>query len=238
MKKLFALLLAVCMVMAFAACGNTNEPTDPPFDPSAKSEGVMTHAEYLAAPVDTEVTVECFVQGYQGWWADTITVYAQDPDGGYFLYGMACSEADSKKLVPGTKIRVTGDKAIYNGEIEIMNATFEFCEGTWIAETKDLTSLLGTEELIKHQNEKASFKGLTVESITYKNDQPGDDIWLTMSKDGVSCSFTVEIYLTGETSDVYTTVSTLKVGDKVDVETFLYWYEGMDAHITSITVVE
>ena len=231
MKKLFALLLALCMVMAFAACDN-----EPEFDPAAKSEGVMTHAEYLAAELDDKVVVECYVQGNQSWWDNTITVYAQDPDGGYFLYGMSCSEADAAKLVPGTKIKVTGDKAVYNGEVEIMNATFEIMDGTWIAEAQDLTSLLGTEQLIDHQNEKAIFKGMTVEKIEYKNGEPGDDIYVTLSNNGVSYNFCVEVYLTGTDTDVYKAVGNLKAGDVIDVEGFVYWYEGVNTHITSVTV--
>ena len=231
MKKLFALLLALSMVMALAACGNS-------FDHTVKSEGVMTHAEYLAAALDEKVTIECFVQGAQGWWDNTITVYGQDAEGGYFMYGMTCSEADSKKLVPGTRIKVTGDKAVYNGEIEIMNATFEILEGTWVAPVVDRTNLLGKEEMINHQNEKAAFKGLTVEAIEYKNGEPGDDIYLTLSLNGTSYNFCVEVYLTGTDSDVYKTVATLKAGDKVDVECFLYWYEGMNPHITSISLAK
>lgn len=232
MKKLFSLLLALCLILALAACN----PANPADDPAAKSEGVMTYEEYLAAPLDSKVTVECYVQGHQSWWSDKITVYAQDPHGAYFLYELACSEADAAKLVPGTKIKVTGDKAVYSGEVEIMNGTFEFCEGTWIAETKDLTSLIGTADLEKHMNQKAAFKGLTVDSIEYRNGEPGDDIYLTLSKDGKPVNFCVEVYLTGTESDVYTTVGTLKVGDKVDVEAFVYWYEGPNPHITSISV--
>ena len=37
-------------------------------------------------------------------------------------------------------------------------------------------------------------------------------------------------------SDVYTAVRELKVGDVVDLEGFLYWYEGANPHITSVTV--
>ncbi len=231
MKKLIALLLVLCTVFVFAAC-NTAPAGD--FDPSAKSEGVMTHAEYLAAELDDKVVVECFVQGHQSWWDNTITVYAQDPDGGYFLYGMTCSEEDAAKLVPGTKIKVTGDRAEYSGEIEIMNATFEICEGTWIAEAKDVTSLLGTDELIKHQNEKVLFKGVTVESVSYKNGEPGDDIYVTVGYNGASYDFCVEVYLTGPETDVYKAVGELKAGDVIDVEGFLYWYEGVNTHITAV----
>jgi hypothetical protein len=41
------------------------------------------------------------VQATQSWWDNKITVYAQDQDGAYFLYEMACSEEDAAKLVPG-----------------------------------------------------------------------------------------------------------------------------------------
>ncbi len=46
----------------------------------------------------------------------------------------------------------------------------------------------------------------------------------------------MEVYLTGTESDVYTTVGTLNVGDVVNVEGFLYWYEGVNTHITAISL--
>ena len=80
------------------------------------------------------------------------------------------------------------------------------------------------------------FKGMTVEASSYKNDAPGDDIYLTLGLNGASYNFCVEVYLTGTESDVYTTVGTLNVGDVVNVEGFLYWYEGVNPHITAISV--
>jgi uncharacterized protein YcfL len=61
MKKLTALLLAVVMVVGLTACGSKE-------DINAKSEGVMTHAEYTAAALDSEVTIEAYVQATQSWW--------------------------------------------------------------------------------------------------------------------------------------------------------------------------
>ena len=232
MKKMIALAMALVMVFAMAACGN-NAGNDA--DVNVKSEGVMTYAEYDAAALDTEVVVECYVQGHQSWWDNKITVYAQDPDGGYFLYEMACSEEDAAKLVPGTKIRVTGFKGEWQGEIEIMDATFEILEGSWIADATDVTALLGTEDLIKHQNKKVVFKGMTIDAIEYKNGEPGDDIYVTVSKDGQSYSFCVERYLTGPETEVYAAVGALKAGDVVDIEGFLYWYAGVNTHITGVT---
>ena len=268
MKKLIALLLALVMVVGLVACGNKEEaapeaapetvpeaaPETEPETTAAPEEEeteapevtVMTHDDYVAAELDAEVVIECYVQETQGWWYDDaaghgkITVYAQDQDGAYFLYELACSEEDAAKLVPGTKIRVTGYKGEWAGEVEVMDGTFEFVEGgdTFIAEALDVTDLLTSEELIAHQNELVTFTGMTVEAIEYKNGEPGDDIYVTLGKDGASYNFCVEVYLTGTDSDVYTTVGELAVGDIVNVEGFLYWYEGMNPHITAITVAE
>ena len=232
MKKFIALLMAVMMVLALGACGNEKAGDDI----NAKSEGVMTYAEYDAAALDAEVVIEAYVQATQSWWDNKITVYAQDGDGAYFLYEMACAEADAAKLVPGTKIKVKGYKGEWAGEVEIMDATFEFAGDTkYVAEPVDATAWLGTDELIKHQNQLAVFKGMTVEAIEYKNGEPGDDIYVTVSKDGNKYDFCVERYLTGPETEVYQAVGALAVGDKVDVTGFIYWYEGVNTHITGIS---
>lgn len=255
MKKIIAMLLALSLVLAFAGCASekpaetttapettaapevTEEVPDTSETGPAEAEGtVMTHAEYVAADLESAVCVETYVQATQSWWNNQITVYAQSEDGAYFIYNMECSEENAAKLVPGAKIRVTGYKSEWSGEVEIVDGTFELLEGSYTAEPVDVTDLLGTDALIEHQNEKVTFTGLTVEAIAYKNDEPGDDIYLTLSKDGANYDFCVEVYLTGTDSDVYTTVGTLNVGDTVDVEGFLYWYEGMNPHITSIVV--
>ena len=218
MKKFLAVLMTLCMV--FGAC--------------AMAEGVMTHDEYVAAAIDDEIVVETYVQAKQSWWDNKGTFYCQSEDGAYFLYEMACSEEDYNKLVPGTKIKVTGYKAEWAGEVEIVDASYEILEGNFIAEAQDVTALLGTDELIAHQNEFVAFKGMTVEAIEYKNGQPGDDIYVTVSKDGQSYSFCVEVYLTGTETEVYKAVGELKAGDVVDIEGYLYWYEGVNTHMTSV----
>ena len=243
MKKIFAVLLALSMVFALAACtSGSNEPAaEPEVDIFAKGEGVMTYAEYAAADLDTEVTIETFVQATQSWWDNTITAYTQDNEGAYFLYNMACSEEDAAKLVPGTKIKVTGFKSEWSGEVEIVDATFEIEEGEYIAEATDVTALLGTDEMIEHQNQFVAFKGMTVESeAIYKWDgsgADGDDLYFQVSKDGQTYTFTVESYLCGAGTEVYEAVKGLKAGDTVDLEGFCYWYEGLNPHLTSVTVL-
>ncbi|MBQ9119129.1 MAG: hypothetical protein IJY09_03605 [Lachnospiraceae bacterium] len=264
MKKFKALLLSFAMVLALTGCGSKENndnaadvktESDDSNAADVKSEGVMTHAEYIAAAVDTEVVIEAYVQAKQSWWKDSTsgkeqaTVYAQDKDGAYFLYNMECSEADYKKLTEGTKIKVTGHKAEWSGEVEIVDATFEIMEGNYVAKALDVTDLLGKDDLVKHQNEFVSFKGMTVApskdadgnevAYLYKWDgsgQEGDDLYFNVSVNDQVYNFTVESYLCGSDTDVYKAVKNLKVGDTVDMEGFLYWYEGANPHITSVTV--
>ena len=230
------------MVMAFAACGDSSAEAD------VKSEGVMTYEEFMAADLDSEVVIETYVQAKQSWWEDKATVYTQDKDGAYFLYNMACSEEDFGKLTQGTKIKVTGYKSEWSGEVEITDATFEIEEGKYIAEATDVTSLLGTDDLIKEQNKFVAFKGMTVEAskdadgndvaFLYNWDgsgEEGSDLYFNVSLNGQTYSFTVESYLCDASTEVYAAVKNLKIGDKIDMEGFLYWYEGVNPHITSVT---
>lgn len=247
MKKITALLLTLTLVFACVGCGSKKDSTDAA---DVKSEGVMTYAEYIAADLDTEVVIETYVQAKQSWWDNKATVYTQDKDGAYFLYNMACSEEDYAKLTTGTKIKVTGYKSEWAGEVEIIDATFEIEEGSYIATAEDVTALLGSDDLINHQNEFVSFKGLTVEAAGQDADgndvaflyswdgsgQDGDDLYFNASVDGQTYTFTVESYLCDNTTDVYAAVKGLNIGDTIDMEGFLYWYEGVNPHITSVTV--
>ena len=227
----------------------TDEPAKPDTtadDPSKKGEGVMTYAEYAAAALDTQVVVETYVQAKQSWWNNKATVYTQDADGAYFLYSMACSQEDFDKLVPGTKIKVTGYKSEWSGEVEITDATFEIEEGSFIAAPVDVTSALGTDALIDSQNMFVAFKNLKIEAqadgsaYLYSWDGSGShdsnsDLYFNVSVGGNTYSFTVESYLCDNTTDVYKAVENLKVGDIIDAEGFLYWYNGVNPHITKIT---
>ena len=118
MKKLIAMLLALVMVLSFAACAKTEAPaateaaTEAVVEtaPAAAEEGVLdggadiavdavlTHEEFMAAELESVVCVETYVQGHQSWWDNKITVYCQSPDGAYFLYELATISFGSNVL--------------------------------------------------------------------------------------------------------------------------------------------
>lgn len=281
MRKLISVILTLCLAASLAACAGNNtesgstavasgqssessvsETSSESSVSSAVSEtsstgetatgDVLTYDEYMAAELDTEVTIEAYVQAKQAWWEDKATVYAQDEDGAYFLYNLACSEEDYEKLTPGTCIRATGFKSEWSGEVEIMDGTFEIVEGDeFLAEPLDVTEMLGTDDLINHQNQLVQFKGLTVApskdadgnevAFLYNYDgsgSDGDDLYFNVSYNGATYTFTVESYLCDNTTEVYKAVTNLQVGQTIDAEGFLYWYEGVNPHITSVTVVQ
>ena len=235
MKKILALVLAVLMLM-LSACAVAEEAT------------VMTHEEYIAAELDSEVTIEAYVQAKQSWWNNKATIYLQDAEhGAYFLYELPISQEDYDLLVPGTKVRVTGYKAEWAGEVEIVDTTFEILEAEpWIAEAADITDLLPSEDLILHQNELVAVKGVTVEAydetgaaFKYKNEtDKTDDLYFKVSKDGQIYEFCVEFYLCGKDTEVYQAVEALNVGDVIDLEGFLYWYNGANLQATKLTKAE
>lgn len=253
MKKTIVLSMVITLILALAGCGKSNTPAESDTAGNAKSEGVMTYDEYMAAELESEVVIETYVQAKQSWWEDKATLYTQDEDGAYFIYNMTCSEEDYAKLVPGSKIKVTGYKTEWSGEVEIAEgATFELMEGSYIAPAQDVTELLGTDELIAHQNQFVSFQGMTVEAAGQDEEgndvaylynwdgsgEDGSDLYFNVSRNGETYTFTVESYLCDSTTEVYAAVKDLQIGDVIDMEGFLYWYEGVNPHITSVTAAQ
>ena len=272
MKKFIAMLLALAMVLAFAGCAAEEAPettaapetTEAPIveteAPAVETEApaeteaaaaVMTHEEYWAAELDAPVCVETYVQTIESWWDGACHIYAQSEDGGYYIYGYQCTEDEAAALVPGTKILVNGFKGAFNGEVEIVDATIEILEGSYIVEEAfDATALLGTADLEAYMNSLVAFKGLTVAASNdegaaylYKWDgsgSQGDDIYFNVTDGTNTYTFTVNAYMVGygAGSEVYTAVEALNVGDVIDVEGFLYWYEGAQPHCTNVVVAE
>ena len=122
MKRNLVFALALSLTFAFSTAAFAESSTEAASEasteePDVKSEGVMTYDEYVDAELDSEVVIEAYVQAKQSWWEDKATLYTQDKEGAYFIYNAACSEEDYDKLVPGTKVKVTGYKSEWSGEV-------------------------------------------------------------------------------------------------------------------------
>ena len=216
-------------------------------------EDAMSFEDYMAAATDAEVVVQGAIQGKQGFFSrddqGLATVYLQDEKGcAYFIYELPCTEKEYELMEIGKTIKVKGYKSEWSGEIEVVDVeTWMFVDGEYIAEAEDVTALLGTDELAGKMNKKVAFKGMTVEPIKDKdgNDaafiyggegtgEKGDDLYFNVSVNGQTYTFTVESYLCGPDTDVYKAVEDLHIGDVIDMEGFLYWYNGPNPHITAI----
>jgi hypothetical protein len=129
--------------------------------------------------------------------------------------------------------------------VEIIDATYEILnDGTYVAKPMDITASLGADNLADHMNMFVSVKGATVvaandagDAFMYKwngSGSEGDDLYFCVSVNGVTYTFCVESYLCGVGSDAYEAVRALKVGDVIDLEGFLYWYNGAQPHVTGV----
>ena len=265
-KLLTVLLMVLMAFSLMACSRKEEEavPEQPQEPETGNTEtGVMTYEEFLAADLDSPVAIISNVQAVQSYY-NGATFYLQDPEGAYFVYGSGdvpnISEAEYAKIAPsttfadgwtglcdGTQVMVVGVKSEWSGEVEIIDANVIILDGAkWVADPLDVTDKLGSNELSSFMNYKVAFKDMTVEAyddqgnaFNYNYDgsgEPGNDLYFKVSKDGNTYTFTVEQYLAYDGSEVYEAVENLKVGDVVDLEGFLYWYNGANPHITSVVV--
>ena len=207
-----------------------------------KATDILTYAEYVAAEEGTEVTIAGYVQAKQAWWDNKATVYLQDDNGAYFLYELGCTEEQfNTDLAIGNHIKVTGIKDSWAGMVEILGqfagaeATYEVLPDNKVYEAKVQESL-NNEELIALSTQKVSFTNLTVVSVELPASE-GKDIYFDVTDGTTTLTFAVESYLTDASTDVYKTVLTLKAGDKINCEGFMYVYNNAQLHTTSVTVV-
>ena len=219
--------------------------------------GIMSYYEFMSeyTEVGTYVIVDTYVQAKQSWWFDSKagygkgTIYTQNEEGGFFIYEAPLTEEEYNALTVGTKIRVYGYKAEWSGEVEIIDCKIvvsENTDDTFVAEAEDISYYFTeaediNEALLYCQNNKIALNGFTVAS-TYKykwnnSGVEGDDLYLDLTYGDATLTVVVESYLCDKDSDVYKAVKELKVGDVVNLEGFLYWYDGPQPHITSVTVV-
>ncbi|MBP5270408.1 MAG: hypothetical protein ILO42_05565 [Clostridia bacterium] len=234
----------------------TTEAAPVEVDDRTKSEGVMTYAEFIAAAADAPVTIEGFVQAkfeYSAAYGNT-SLYLADADGAYYVYRWACTQEEYDAVNVGDKVCVKGIRQSYHGEDEVSAPSGDKITVTVVGTDKklydavDLTDKLGTDEMANYQNRKVTFTGLTVAASKdpdqkevawlYKYNgtgSEGDDIYITFAKGDKTYTFLIESDFCGKDTDVYKALRELNIGDTVDVEAFLYWYDGINPHITAVT---
>lgn len=216
-------------------------------------EDAMSFEDYMAAAADTEVVVQGSIQGKQNYFVKDdqgkASIYLQDQNGGaYFIYELPCTEKEYELMEIGKTIKVKGYKSEWSGEIEVIDIeAWMFVDGDYIAEAEDVTALLGTDDLAAKMNKKVLFKGMKVEPIKDKDNNDvafiynydgsgteGDDLYFNVSVNGQTYTFTVESYLCGPDTEIYKAVKDFHIGDVIDLEGFLYWYNGPNPHITAV----
>lgn len=249
-KSLFVLLCCSLLLTGCTKKENTESSAEevtvtPTPKPAKASHTVMNYDEYMAAPMNETVTIHAYVQAKEDLLEDedgndTVTLYLQDKDGGYYVYDMPILEMDYDHLKKGQEMYITGTKTQWEGEIEIIEASsYRIGNGSWISEPVDIDDIYMDEEALQtHMNQLVSLKDLTVTDIQLP-DQEGGDINIICTKDDISIPLVIVSALYDEDSDEYTQAENLLQGDTVDVQGFLYWYnEKPQIHIKSFSVHE
>ena len=211
----------------------------------------MSFLDYMAAELEAEVTVDSYVQ-LSAYDAEkgVISFFMEDPAGGrYYVYQMPVTEEEASKITEGAHLLVSGYKREWSGEVEILEAKFQLLEGQYKSEAEELTLLLGEEELLPLlMNGRMSVRAAIVcgspdaeealQPFLYKwngSGEEGDDIYFNLLINGKVYTFVVESSEFDAESDLYKAVQKLKLGDVIDVEAFLYWYEGPQPHVCAIS---
>jgi len=236
MKKILSLVLAIAMLLCVAVAEEAAAP--------------MTYEEFLAAELDSPVTVKTYIQliAYNAAYG-TASMFLGDEEGAYFVYRMACDEALAAELYEGAPVIVSGEKTEWSGEVEIIDATIELLdeEGA-LFESENINEVLGTEDIDLYKNALVTVSDVTVvayneagDAFSYNWDGSGaagsnSDLYFNVQLGDTVYSMTVESDECAEGTDVYTAVTSLKVGDVIDVTGFLYWYNGAQIHVNEVIV--
>ena len=236
LKKIFATTAAIGL-FTLASCG-------------AESLGGMSYKEYIAAENDAEVKVDAYIQDRCTWYNGSASFYLQDDEGGYYVYNLKCSEDDYKnKLTVGKFISVTGAKSEWHGEVEINgdvateNQGFEVGSSTKTYKAASVANL-AKDTLDQYKNTKVAVLDLTVTKAPYTNFEDfslspntGVDVYFEVTdKNNNALTFVVEAYLedTQFGSPTYTAVTSLAVGDKVNLEGFVYYWDVPQLQVTKV----
>ena len=159
-------------------------------------------------------------------------------------------------LQPGAFIQVSGFKGIWSGEIEVTDAEgfimpYGYAVDSYLAKPVNVLHIPNVEAAEAYMNKLIGANGAKIVAsedadgnevpFLYEHNgsgQEGDDIYFKVELYGATYTLTVETDEFPAGSEVYETAKTLQIGDVIDLEGFLYWYEGPQPHVSKITVVQ
>ena len=250
MKRIIIIISVLIISMSLMGCEKkAPDSFSSAVDVEIDESKVMSYEEYITADLETLVTIDTYLQAKQELINGRTSLYTQDEEGAYFIYNMKCTKDEYEKLQEGQRIIVAGFKNSWSGEVEIWNAKIQLADGTFIAEPLEVNNLLDDEDIIEYQNQKIKITEMVIEpskdasgnerAFIYGWDgsgKEGDDIYFNASIYGHTFSFTVETALCNEDSEVYKKAQELEIGDVVNMEGFLYWFEGVNPHLTGIEI--
>ena len=231
----------------------TETTTKAPEPTTTVATNVLSYDEYIAAEVGSEVTIEAYITGRTTWYNNAASFYLADDNGGYYVYNLPCTEEEYASLLINKKLQVTGTKAEWKGEVEINcqtateNGGWQLCDGEDFNPSSTNITSIAKEVLDNYKNQFIKALGLTVTKAPYTNfedftlePKAGVDVYFEVKDDAGNVStFVVEAYLENSQygSDVYNAVCALNVGDRIDLEGFVYYWENPQLQVTGLTKV-
>jgi hypothetical protein len=199
------------------------------FDQSL-AEGVMLLTPFAADATD-EMTVN-FVTAYNAEFGVTPSQFAADNyDAVYALY----NASKNAGIDASTSAEDACEKLIEqfkSFEFTGLTGTMSWNEDGSVTKTPKAVVIKGAvvaASKIKDDAKEYAF--------LYKHDgsgAQGDDIYFNVTVGGKDYTFVVESDFFGKDSEIYKAVEALKIGDKIDIGGFLYWYNAPQVQVTSV----
>ena len=147
-------------------------------------------------------------------------IYFQDDDGGYEAR-YTCSADENLSLSPGDKIKVTGYIDFFIKK-HIVCTKLEKEEGfLYLANSFDVSDMLGTEDIKAKQNMYVCVEGLTVEELDGRTiifeDIDNESYSFDASKDNQIVHLKIESDVEAINQGINSNIQELKSGDKINV---------------------
>jgi len=215
----------------------------------------FTYREFVESAPESDIIVEGYLQFLVYNAKDkNACLFISNDDGSFYSHNAVCDDELAERLARGVKVRVTGRKALSEGFHQIADgAEIEILEGSRIYPPVDISANLNNiDEMtrlqasgVKISNAKVVPQDLDGEEVSFLYGPDGSgaagtgsDLYLRLQSEGIDGEYTVIVKAdeTSEDSDVYRAVTALANDATVDIEGFMFWSDGPQVHVYSITV--